>query len=439
MRRSATVVAVSFVGIIGWLVAVPASAEVVEPPESHSPALSTDGRWLAFISTSGDLLEGDADANGYADAFLLDLQTGTLQLISRLPGGGATNGPTTEVDVSADGRYVAFVTEATNLLATDLNGADSDVFVYDTLTGNLQLVSRRGATGAQGNARSWGVSISEDGSKLAFTSYSTNLVSGDTNGQPDAFVRDLAAPMTTRVSTNSNGKEAASATLKATISGNGSVVAFQNTSKLVSTDTNGRRDVYVKILGSGKTAVASVTNGEKPANLDSTLTDISRNGRYVAFTSIATNLVAGDDNRLADAFVRDRSGGSTTRVSRAGAVEANGTTYDAAISPDGTYVMFSTAATNLGGDVPDENGTALDMYEFDMATKELRHPISDATGGWADGATFDPTYGSSSIVAFTSWATDLAASDADADADVFTRGFAEDRSSVAPATHRSGV
>jgi Tol biopolymer transport system component len=360
-----------------------------------------------------------------------------MRSVSSAASGEQANGRTTEVDISGDGRYVAFVSEATNLLASDSNGAQSDVFVLDTDTGALTLVSRRGSTGAQGNGRSWGVSIAEDGMRVAFTSYASNLVGNDDNQQPDAFVRDLAVGSTIRVSTNSAGKEVGAATLEATISGNGAIVAFHNTAKLVRDDTNGRRDVYVKILASGKTQLVSLTNAEKPANLDSTLTDVSRSGRLVVFTSIATNLVANDTNRVADAFVRDRTAGTTVRVSRNGTIESDGPTYEATVSPDGAYVAFTSAATNLGGGVTDDNGTALDVFEYEMATKIVRRVAHDTAGTWPDGASFNPVYGNASIIAFTSWATDLADTDTSPDDDVFTRTFAAERDADGTIVHRS--
>jgi Tol biopolymer transport system component len=442
MRRRSTGLVASFA--IGAIVAAstPANADLGDPPSgpSDSPALSADGRWLAFISSADNLLDGNPtnDTNGQPDAFLLDLQTGTISLVSDQQDGGAANGPTTEVDVSSDGRYVAFVSEATNLLPDDANGAASDVFVLDTQTGTLTLASRRGSAGNQGNGASWNVSISNDGSKVAFTSYAKNLVGGDTNNQPDAFVRDLVAASTTRVSTNSSGKQVRSATLKAAISGNGSTVAFQNSaSGLVSGDTNGKRDVFVKVLATGKTLRVSLANSGAEANGDSSFYDLSQNGKVVVFTSDATNLVANDDNGYADTFIRDRTADSTLRVSRRGSTEANAASYGAAISPDGAYVAFTTTATNLGGGEPDGNGSAADVFEFEVATKALRRVAVDTTGGWADGANFDPTYGTSALIAFASFATDLAASDTNTASDVFTRAFGENRDNAGTTTHCS--
>lgn len=440
-RRSMALVALLATGAM-VAASTPAYADLGDPPSgpSDSPALSADGRWLAFISSADNLVDGNPanDTNDQPDAFLLDLQTGAIRLVSDQAGGGPSNGPATEVDVSGDGRYVAFVSEATNLLPTDANGAASDVFVADTQTGSLTLASRRGATGNQGDGASWNVSITGDGTKVAFTSYAKNLVGGDTNNQPDAFVRDLAASSISRVSTNSNGKQVKSATLKASISANGSTVAFQNSaSTLVSGDTNGSRDVFVKVLGTGKTLRVSLANSGAQANGDSSLYDLSSNGKIVVFTSDATNLVANDDNGYTDTFLRDRTAESTIRASRRGTTEANGASYGAAVSPDGAYVAFTTTATNLGGGVADANGSAADVFEFEVATKDLRRVAVDTTGGWADGANFDPTYGTSSLIAFASFATDLAASDTNTASDVFTRAFGENRDHAGTTTHCS--
>jgi Tol biopolymer transport system component len=431
MRRTTRAVAVLACVTGSLLVAgPPASAALGDPSSGPSGpgAMSADGRYIAFVSGADNLLDGDPtlDTNGYEDVFVLDTVTGEIEIVSRA-GNVESDGDATEVDISADGRYVAFVSEATNLLGIDQNGSDSDVFVADRTAGTLTLASRRGASGAQGNAASWNVSISNDGTAVAFTSYATNLVGVDTNGVVDAFVRDLSAGTTTRVSTTSNGKQANGPTQYVGISGNGSVVGFASTaSNLVNSDTNGVRDVYVKTLASDKTQRVSLTNGDKQAKGTSTFYGLSNNGKVVAFASDAANLVAGDTNARADAFIRDRTGGTTLRVSRRGSTEANGESYAVAISNDGAYVAFTTNATNLGTGT-DENGVLADVYEFEVATKALRHVSVDADGGWADGASYHPLYGPSSTIVFTSAATDLVAADLDGVDDVFTRDFGETR------------
>jgi Tol biopolymer transport system component len=434
MRRSAAMVVVVFTLVGGLLVAggAPAAATVGDPPSgaSDSPSISADGRYVAFLSAADNLLDGDAtkDPNGYTDVFVRDTQTGTNRLVSSAPNHDPANGDATEVDISAGGRYVAFVSEATNLLSDDANQELSDVFRFDLQTGALTLVSRRGAAGAQGDGVSWNVSISDDGSKVAFTSSSTNLVASDSNKVSDTFVRDVPGAVTTLVSRNSNGKLANGLSTNAGISGNGAFVAFESTAtNLVSKDTNGKRDVFLKNLSTSNVIRMSVANDEQQAKGTSSFYDVSDTGRYVVFASDADNLIASDTNQLRDIFVRDKADATTVRASRRGSTEANGVSYGAAISPDGAFVAFTTQATNLGGAMADGNGTLADVFEFELATKTLRLVSLDAAGGWADGASFDPSYASSSTVAFSSMATDLVAGDTDGVTDVFTRSWASGR------------
>jgi Tol biopolymer transport system component len=435
MRRSTVSVFVLSVAIRASLVvaAQPATAGITDPPNgpSDTAAVSSDGRYVAFLSAASNLLGGDTalDTNGKTDVFVADTVTHTVRLVSSVPVTHApADGDATEVDLSADGRYVAFVSEATNLLATDANGELSDVVVFDQQTGALALASRRGLAGAQGDGTSWNVSISSDGSKVAFTSSATNLVAGDTNHVTDAFVRDISTSTTTLVSRNSNGKLENGFTSNAGISGNGAWVAFaSNASNLVNGDSNGKRDIFIQNLSTEKTTRVSLTNADKQANGASSFYDLSSNGRFVVFTSDATNLAGTDGNDVTDVFLRDRTDGTTTRVSKRGTTEANDDSYGAAISPDGAYVAFTTHATNLGGVLVDANGSEADVFEFEVATKTLRLVSKNAIGAWADGATFDPSYGSSSLMTFSSLATDLVLGDLDGVSDVFTRSWPSGR------------
>ena len=235
---------------------------------SQSPAVSSDGRYVAFVSLASNLLNGNvsADTNGVEDVFLADTVAGTIRLVSAVPGSGASgNGPSTGVDISGDGRYVAFASDASNLVPGDVNGT-SDVFRFDAVTGGVELVSRKGATGAQGGSASENPSISKDGALVAFTSRASNLVAKDTNNQSDAFVRDVGSAVTTRVSTDSSGKQANGGTFEAAVCRTNLVVAFSTTaSNLVNADPSRTRDVYVKVLGTGKTSIASVRSDESRA------------------------------------------------------------------------------------------------------------------------------------------------------------------------------
>ncbi len=420
------------VAMAAALVAVPAGAGAVESepqPDgvSYAPAVSADGRWVAFVSEASNLLDGDpgADPNGFADIFLVDTQTSTIRLVSSA--GAPADGDSLDVDISANGRYVVFETFATNIVPGDANGADADIVLFDAETGGLSLVSRRGAAGVQGDDVSFAPTISADGTKVAFGSRATNLVGNDTNGKADIFVRDVVTGVTSRVSTDSTGRQANNTSFDATIAPGGGFVALSSlASNLVSGDKNGARDVFWKNLSTGKMIRASVTNGEREASSSSGLEDISANGRWVVFNSSASNLVKGDDNNKGDVFVRDRIDGTTVRVSRRGAIDGNGDSFGAAISDDGSSIVFVTRATNLDAGT-DDNGVTLDVFEYRAATKTVVRVSADATGGWTDGASYDAAVaGDGSVVAFASLATDIVAGDLDGVDDVFTHRWVSD-------------
>ena len=420
------------VAVATTVLGVPAgagAAEVDPQPDgmSYAPAMSADGRWVAFVSEASNLLGGDpsADPNGFADVFLVDTQTSTTRLVSSA--GVPADGDSLDVDISADGRFVVFETFATNIVPGDANGAAGDIVLYDADTGALSLVSRRGVAGVQGDDESFAPSISGDGSKVAFGSRATNLIGNDTNRKADIFVRDVVAGATSRVSTDSSGRQPNNTSFDAAISPDGGFVALSSlASNLVNGDTNGARDVFLKNLSTGKMTRASVTNGERQASSSSGLEDISANGRWVVFSSYASNLVKGDDNNKGDVFVRDRIDGTTVRASRRGATDANGDSFGAAISDDGAYIVFGTRATNLDID-SDDNGVVTDVFEYRAATKAVVRVSVDATGGWTDGASYDAAIaGDGSVVTFASLATDVVAGDLDGVDDVFTHAWVGD-------------
>jgi Tol biopolymer transport system component len=251
------------------------------------------------------------------------------QRLSVDSGGVQGNGNSYSPSTSIDGRYVAFHSHASNLVPGDTNGF-YDVFVHDRITGATERVSVSTA-GVQGNGDSsygYTPSISSDGRYVAFSSLATNLVSGDTNTFSDVFVRDRQNGTTERVSLDSGGAEGNGDSVAPVISGDGRYVAFESfASNLVAGDTNGTWDVFVRDRLAGTTERASVDSSAAEANGQSHWPAISSDGRYVAFQSYASNLVAGDTNGFADVFVHDRLNGMTERASvyTAGA-QANGTT-----------------------------------------------------------------------------------------------------------------
>ena len=275
---------------------------------------------------------------------------GDLTRVSVDSTGAQANGGSRHGQISADGRYVAFVSGAANLIPDDTNNVE-DVFVKDRQTGATTRVSTATQTGAQANNGSGAAAISGDGRYVAFYSDASNLVSGDTNGVGDIFVRDRQTGVTTRVSVDSGGNEANGGNSDSylAISGDGRYVAFSSeATNLVNGDTNNAGDIFVHDSQTGQTRRVSVASNGAEANGSSGALDISDDGRYVAFSSGATNLVAGDTNGKADIFVHDLQTGGTTRVSvNTSGEQADGGGTIPSISGDGRYVVFMSASGNL--------------------------------------------------------------------------------------------
>ncbi len=353
---------------------------------SYNPSISADGRFVAFESVASNLVSGDT--NNHPDIFVHDRQTGQTTRVSVASDGAQANDFSSNPSISADGRYVAFISVANNLVsggdtepptlpsttslpnntASGDTGVDHDVFVHDRQTGATTLVSVA-MDGSEGNGYSEEVSISADGRYVAFRSGASNLVSGDTNNHPDIFVRDLQTNQTTRVSVASDGTQANNFSFEPSISADGRYVAFMSwADNLVSGDTNSDWDVFVHDRQTGATIRVSVATGGGQAAGRSQSPSISADGRYVAFASSASNLVSGDTNNHPDIFVHDRQTGVTMRVS----VASDGTqtfvfSFDPSISADGRYVAFGSEADNLVSG--DTNG------RYDIFVREMNKAV----------------------------------------------------------------
>lgn len=270
---------------------------------SGYPALNEDGSVLAFQTAASNLAPGDG--NGRIDIVLKDLASGAVEMVSQATDGTLSNGFSDDPSVSADGRFVAYWSLASNLVAGDGNLA-SDVFLRDRAMGTTERLSVSSG-GAEGDGPSETPAVSADGTVVAFASDATNLVAGDANGEPDIFVRDLAAGTTERVSVSSEGLEADGGSLRPAVSADGRFVAFWSlASNLVAGDANGAADVFIHDRATGATERVSVSSAGLEGNADSLGPAVSGDGRYVAFASDASNLVAGDTNRAGDVFLRDR-------------------------------------------------------------------------------------------------------------------------------------
>lgn len=308
---------------------------------------SSDGRYVAFGSAATNLVANDT--NGVTDIFLRDRISGTTIRVSVGAGGAQANAASNYASVSDNGRIVAFVSAATNLVSGDTNGVD-DVFVRDVVGGTTTRVSL-GPSGAQLNAAAAFARIESGGRYIAYSSSASNIVAGDTNGVSDVFVADRVTLVNTRVSVGPGGVEANGASERPSISTTGRWVAFQSTaSNLIAVDANGTYDIFVRDRTLSTTTLVSATSAGAVGNSASLFGVISGSGGHVAFRSLASDLVAGDTNARYDIFVRARTGGTVERVSVAtGGAQANNASSELWISSDGTRVVFATIATNLGG------------------------------------------------------------------------------------------
>lgn len=313
--------------------------------ESWGPSISADGRVVAFSSEAANLVA--ADTNGVIDVFVHELVTGTTERISVSSNGVEGDAESSSPSVSANGRFVAFVSEATNLVPGDTNGWP-DVFVRDRQLGTTVRVSL-GPSGAQATRGSFQPRISADARFVVFVSDDPTLVAGDTNARADVFRHEIATGVTERVSLTWNGAEANEVSVAPSISANGDFVAFESVaSNLVPGDTNGLSDVFVRDLVAATTFLVTRSVTGSGTDGDSFEPSISDDGRFVAFTSEAANLVTGDLNTLADVFLHDRARSRTVRVnlSHAG-LEANADSGPCVVSGDGRHVVFPSEADNL--------------------------------------------------------------------------------------------
>lgn len=388
---------------------------------SEAPAVSSTGRFVAFESRASNLVPGDT--NNAADIFVKDRRTGSLTRVSVSSSGAQANSQSRDATISANGRFVAFESAASNLVGQDTNGVD-DVFVHDRGTGattRASVASGGGqANGASGTRSD--PSISADGRYVAFDSGASNLAFDADGAASDVFVRDRQERTTTLVSVaTGGGQQATGLSESPSLSGDGRYVAFQSRAQLVEGETTGASDVYVHDRST--TATTLVSTGT--ASEDSVTPAISGDGNVVVFVSQVDTLVPGDTNNLADVFVRQRAGGVTTRVSvRSNGAQANASSEDVGISPsissDGLLVSFSSLATNL---VRGDTNVARDAFVHDRTTGTTTR-VSVSTGG-AQGNFFSSRRPALSadgrFVAFQSDASNLVPGDLNRSADVFFR------------------
>lgn len=328
---------------------------------SSAGAISANGRYVVFSSVASNLVPGDT--NGWLDVFVHDLQTRKTTLVSVGRGGTQGDFHSWGGTISADGGRVAFISDASNLVRGDTNRV-MDIFVRDLRAGTTVRANVTG-TGGQANDFALAPAISADGRHVAFLSDASELVPVDTNGWGDAFVRNLRARTTTLVTVSTAGEQGIGYLgSRVGISGTGRYVAFGSSATNMAPGGSPccANRIYLRDLSARTTDQVSVSSDGTEANSDSFDPAISDSGRYVAFHSTATNLTPGEDtNNATDVFIHDVHTGVTRRVSMApGGRQPDGISFGPAVSADGRYVAFNSFATNLvPGDTNNERDTFL--------------------------------------------------------------------------------
>ncbi|MEA2506344.1 MAG: hypothetical protein QOH48_962 [Actinomycetota bacterium] len=346
----------------------------------------------------------------------------TIVRVSASETGEQADGDSGGGSISGTGRWVAFASAASNLVPNDTNGC-SDIFVRDLTTNTIELVSTN-SSGNEGNLPSSTPVISADGRWVAFSSYANNLTTGDRNGEPDIFVRDLTTGETKIVSVSSSGELGNNRSLFPSISGDGSRIAFQsNASNLVSGDSNDESDVFVHDLSTGGTELVSLsTSGIQADTLHdrgSSDASISANGRAVAFVSPAHNLTPNDVNHSSDVFVRDLLTHKTVlaSVSSSGGQGTGGFAAAPSLSPGGRRVVFESNDEGL------VDGDTTGLYAEDIFLHDLRNAttqlVSVSSSGEQGNNFSDQPSIRRDLVLFQSAASNLVANDTNTGRNVF--------------------
>lgn len=378
---------------------------------STGASVSANGRWVAFTSSATKLVPNDT--NQRDDIFVRDRLLGETVRISVGPDGVQADQSSSAPKISADGRYVAFGSAATNLVKPPT--ARAQIFLWDRVSGAIRLVS----TGPYPRASS--PAISADGGRVAFTG--TSSPSGQ--GNLDVFVADTATGAVRRISEKADGTRGnGQINTHPALSHDGRWIAWHtNASDLVEGDTNGFQDVLAQDLETGTRIRASVTNGDGQPNNQASAPSLDGNGCRIAFESTAKNMVDGDDQSgVTKAFMRDRCQGETVLLSRAGTGGGQGVGYGVDLSADGCIAAFASSGSGVLNPAPAANATGVavrDRCNGSTSRADVSSTGEAPSSGIADSV--DVGWGSGRYIAFASNAPDLVEGDGNGAYDVFLR------------------
>ncbi|MBZ0294078.1 MAG: CSLREA domain-containing protein, partial [Anaerolineae bacterium] len=336
---------------------------------SMQPFISTDGRYIVFASAATNLIENFSGGGGW-QIFVRDMQTNTITLVSKAPDGSPGDHQSRHPSISADGRYIAYQSEATNLTGTS-DTSIYDIFLYDQLTDQTIRVSQQ-----PDGSLPWGTSqypeISTDGHYITYSSMANNIVADDT-APDDIFVYDRLTNQTRRVSEGSTGTPSNSSSFRPTISADGRYVAFQSMATSFGSGISGSYNIWVKDLVTNQLTQLSLAPDGGQAGGSSEYPSMSDDGRYVVYQSTSPALVYGDNNNERDVFLRDVVAGTTLRLSFS--IEGgntNGFSGSPVISSDGNFVAFRSAASNI---IPNDTTTE-DIFLVNLAALPPAVPLN---------------------------------------------------------------
>ncbi|MBL8843552.1 MAG: PD40 domain-containing protein [Planctomycetes bacterium] len=395
---------------------LPDGTQVDESP--WDVAISGDGDVVAFAVANGAFLPGP---NGNSHIYLKVRSTDAIEdpIVTTT---GAISSASAELgELSGDGRYLVFSSDAGDLVVGDTNG-ETDLFVRDRVAAVTTRVSVSSA-GVQADDTSGFGRISADGRYVAFSSYATNLVAVDGNGTLDVFLRDTQAQTTERISIGIGGVDANGYSYALDVSDDGRYVLFgSDASNLVAGDINAAYDLFLYDRTLATTELITVSTAGVRSNGTTIIgASMTADGSMVVFDSNATNLVSGDANQKFDIFLRDRNAGTTVRVNRGTNGETNGDSWDPTISTDGLAIAFESRAKNLSP--LDPNGHA-DIYLHDVPTGTTTLVSLSCDGVVADLECYRARLSADGlVVGFLGGATNLDPADANGFRDAFSSDF----------------
>lgn len=413
----------NFVGITTVRVSV-ASNGTQSNNLSEYAKISGDGRYVVFDSLGTNLVSGDT--NNSKDIFVHDRHMSETQRVSLATDGGQGNADSVRANINVDGHYITFASLASNIVSNDTNGV-LDIFLRDLTTGVTERVSISDEEIEANNTSDSWHTLSANGRYIVFASLATNLVPNDTNGKYDIFVRDRLAQTTERISVSSAGNQGNDDSRYPSISADGRYIVYASlANNLVPNDTNAVWDAFLYDRQNATTIRVSVGSGGTEANAGVAFPKISPDGRYIAFSTPASNIVGGDTNGEYDVFLYDRVTINTVRISLGvGGVEANNDSVNPEISWDGSYIAYSAQASNLV--LGDTNGQQ-DIFLYDRQKNETIRISISSSGTESNGFSnyYPDISDDGSIVSFDSYASNLVGGDTNTFCDTDSDGSFDD-------------